>query len=142
MNNNFNMKKNILIISAVIMLSACGGRLTQDTAVAEPTEVTVQPQSYSLTGTIGEEKATMSLDRNGSEVSGAVTRCDVCVPIDVEGTWQGDNIKVEGVSLAGSHIKYELTVTSNTVQGTETLSAEGEVEEQIVKMTIESHWGQ
>ena len=135
------MRKNILIISALVMLSACGGRQTQtentDTAAAEPTEATVQQQSCSLTGTIGEDKATMVLERNGNEVTGTVTRCDVCVPIDVEGTWQGDNITVEGVSMAGSHIKYELTVTGNSVQGVETLAAEGEVEEQDVTMTME-----
>ena len=135
------MRKNILIISALIMLSACGGRQTQtentDTAAIEPAEATVQQQSCSLTGTIGEDKATMSLERNGSDVTGTVTRCDVCVPIDVEGTWQGDRITVEGVSMAGSHIRYELTVTGNVVQGTETLAAEGEVEEQDVTMTME-----
>ena len=123
------------------MLSACGGRQTQtentDTAATEPTEATVQQQSCSLTGTIGEDKAAMVLERNGNEVKGSVTRCDVCVPIDVEGTWQGDNITVEGVSMAGSHIKYELTVTGNAVQGVERLAAEGEVEKQDVTMTIE-----
>ena len=143
------MRKTILTISALLMLSACGGKQTQtesiDTAVAEPTEATAQRQSYSLTGTIGEDNATMSLERsydvvsadNGSNVSGSVTRCDACVPSDVEGTWQGDNIKVEGVSMAGSHIRYELTVTGNAVQGVEILAAEGEVEEQDVTMTIE-----
>ena len=135
------MRKNILIISALIMLSACGGRQTQtentDTAAIEPAEATVQQQSCSLTGTIGEDKATMSLERNGSDVTGTVTRCDVCVPIDVEGTWQGDRITVEGVSMAGSHIRYELTVTGNAVQGVEILAAEGEVEEQDVTMTME-----
>lgn len=139
--NYWNMRKTILIVSALIMLSACGGRQTQtentDTAANEPTEVAVQQQSCSLTGTIGEDKATMVLERNGSEVTGTVTRCDVCVPIDVKGTWQGDNITVEGVSMAGSHIKYELTVTGNSVQGVEILAAEGEVEEQDVKMTME-----
>lgn len=130
-----------MIISALIMLSACGGRQTQtentDTAAIEPAEATVQQQSCSLTGTIGEDKATMSLERNGSDVTGTVTRCDVCVPIDVEGTWQGDRITVEGVSMAGSHIRYELTVTGNAVQGVEILAAEGEVEEQDVTMTME-----
>ena len=130
-----------MIISALIMLSACSGGQTQtentDAAAAEPTEVTAQPQSYSLTGVIGEDKASIVFDRNGSDVTGTVTRCDVCVPVDVEGTWQGDRIKVDGVSLAGSHIKYELTVAGNAVQGTEILAAEGEVEEQNVTMTIE-----
>ena len=129
------------MVAAMIMLSACGGRQTQtgnaDTAANEPAEVTLSAQSYTLTGTIGEDKASMVLEKNGSDVAGAVTRCDVCVPIDVEGTWMGDRIKVEGMSLAGSHIKYELTVTGNAVQGAETLAAEGEVEEQNVAMTIE-----
>lgn len=135
------MRKTVLIASVLIMLSACGGRQTQaentDTVANEPTDVSAQQQSCSLTGTIGEDKAAMVLERDGNKVMGTVTRCDVCVPIDVEGTWQGDIIKVEGFSMAGSHIKYELTVTGNAVQGTETLSAEGEVEEQDVKMTIE-----
>ena len=93
--------------------------------------------SYSLTGTIGEDKANMVLDRNGNDVTGVVTRCDYCVPINVKGTWQGENITVEGVSQAGSHIEYKLTVKVNAVQGTEILSAEGEVEKQNVTMTIE-----
>ena len=131
------------------MLSACSGRQKQaesaDAAVADSTEVTApketdsmanHPQSYSLTGTIGEDKASMVLDKNGNDVKGVVTRCDYCVPINVEGTWRGDNITVDGVSQAGSHIQYELTVTGNTVQGAELLSAEGEVEKQNVTMTI------
>ncbi len=71
------------------------------------------PQSYRLTGTIGEDKASMVLDKNGNDVTGVVTRCDYCVPINVEGTWQGDNITVDGVSQAGSHIEYKLTVAGN-----------------------------
>lgn len=93
--------------------------------------------SYSLTGTIGEDKASIVLDKNGNDVTGVVTRCDYCVPIDVKGTWQGDNITVKGVSQAGSHIEYKLTVTGSSVQGVELLSAEGEVEKQNVTMTIE-----
>ena len=144
------MRKNVLIIFALIMLSACHNRQTQaesaGAAVAESTEVTAPketdlmasgPQSYSLTGTIGEDKASMVLDKNGNDVTGVVTRCDYCVPINVDGTWQGDNITLGGVSQAGSHIKYELTVTGNAVQGAEILSAEGEVEKQNVTMTIE-----
>ncbi len=144
------MRKNVLIISALIMLSACGGRQTQaesaDAAVANSTEVVAakemdsmanHPQSYSLTGTIGEDKASMVFDKNGNDVTDVVTRCDYCVPINVKGTWQGDNITVDGVSQAGSHIEYKLTVTGNAVQGAETLSAEGEVEKQNVTMTIE-----
>ena len=135
------MRKTILTISALLMLSACGGRQTQtentDTTANEPAEATVQQQSCSLTGTIGEDKATMLLERNGSDVKGTVTPCDVCLPIDVEGTWQGDTIKVGGVSAAGSHIRYEMVVTGNAAQGTESLAAEGTVEEQAVTMTIE-----
>jgi hypothetical protein len=143
------MRKIVLIILALIMLSACRGRQTQaesaDAAVAESTEVMApketdpmanHPQSYSMTGTIGEDKASMVLDKNGNDVKGVVTRCDYCVPINVEGTWQGDNITLGGVSQAGSHIQYELTVTGNAVQGAEILSAEGEVEKQNVTMTI------
>ena len=89
-----------------------------------------------MTGTIGEDKASMVLDKNGNDVTGVVTRCDYCVPINVEGTWQGDNITVDGVSQAGSHIEYKLTVAGNKVQGAEILSAEGEVEKQNVTMTI------
>ena len=144
------MRNNILIIFALIMLSACSGRQTQaesaDVTVADSTEVMApkemdsmasHPQSYSLTGTIGEDKASMELDRNGDEVTGVVTRCDYCLPINVEGSWQGDNITVDGVSQAGSHIEYELTVTGNAVRGAETLSAEGEVEKQNVTLTME-----
>ena len=142
-------RKNILIIFALTMLSACGGRQTQTesagVAVADSTEVMApketgsmanHPQSYSLTGTIGEDKASMVLDKNGNDVTGVVTRCDYCVPIHVEGTWQGDNITVEGVSQAGSHIEYKLIVNVNAIQGTEILSAEGEVEKQNITMTI------
>ena len=145
-----NMRKNVLIIFALIMLTACRGRQKQaesaDAVVADSTEVMApketdltasHPQSYSLTGTIGEEKASMVLDKNGNNVTGVVTRCDYCLPINVEGTWQGDNITVDGVSQAGSHIEYELTVTGNAVQGAEILSAKGEVEKQNVTMTIE-----
>ena len=144
------MRKNILIIFALTMLSACGGRQTQadsaGAAVADSSEVMAPKetdstashhQSYTLTGTIGENKASMELDRNGNDVTGVVTRCDYCVPIHVEGTWQGDHITVDGVSQAGSHIEYKLTVKVNAVQGTEMLSAEGEVEKQNVTMTIE-----
>ena len=106
-------------------------------APKETDSMTSHPQSYSLTGTIGEDKASMVLDKNGNVVMGVVTRCDYCVPIHVEGTWQGDNISVSGVSQAGSHIEYKLTVTVNAVQGAEILSAEGEVEKQNVTMTIE-----
>ena len=139
------MRKNVLIIFALIMLSACNGRQKQvesaDTAVADSAEVMAPEEmdsmaSYSLTGTIGEDKASMVLDKNGNDVTGVVTRCDYCLPINVEGTWQGDIITVEGVSQAGSHIEYELTVKGNTVQGAEILSAEGEVEKQNVRMTI------
>lgn len=139
-----------MIIFALIMLIACRGRQKQaesaDAVVADSTEVMApketdltasHPQSYSLTGTIGEEKASMVLDKNGNNVTGVVTRCDYCVPINVEGTWQGENITVDGVSQAGSHIKYKLTVAGNAVQGAEILSAEGEVEKQNVAMTIE-----
>jgi hypothetical protein len=137
------MKKitHTLIITALIMLSACGGRQTQtegaDAAAVDAKEVTAQQQSCSLSGTIGEDKAGIVLERNGNAVTGVVTRCDFCEPFNVEGTWRGNSIVVEGFSLAGSHIKYELTVTGKTVQGTETLSAEGEVEEQYVAMTID-----
>ena len=149
MTNDMLTRKNILIIFALTMLSACGGKQTQTesagVAVADSTEVMApketgsmanHPQSFSLTGTIGEDKASMVLDKNGNDVTGVVTRCDYCVPIHVEGTWQGDNITVEGVSQAGSHIEYKLTVNVNAIQGTEILSAEGEVEKQNITMTI------
>ena len=120
------MRKNVLIIFALIMLSACHNRQTQSessgAAVADSTEVMApeetdssasHPQSYRLTGTIGEDKASMELDKNGNDVTGVVTRCDYCVPINVEGTWQGDNITVDGVSQAGSHIEYRFPVSNN-----------------------------
>ena len=133
------------------MLSACSCRQTQaesaGAAVADSTEVMApeetdlmasHPQNYRLTGTIGEDKASMVLDKNGNDVKGVVTRCDYCVPINVEGTWQGDKVTVDGVSQVGSHIKYEMTVIGSTVQGAEILSAEGEVEKQNVRMTIKT----
>ena len=148
--DDMNMRIIVLIIFALIMFSACRGRQTQaesvGAAVADSTEVMApketdsmasHPKSYRLTGTIGEDKANMVLDKNGNDVTGVVTRCDYCVPINVEGTWQGDNITVDGVSQAGSHIEYKLTVTGNAVQGAEILSAEGEVEKQNVSLTIE-----
>ncbi|MBQ2209805.1 MAG: hypothetical protein II404_07575 [Prevotella sp.] len=141
--------KSIFIISCLMILFACGGKNTQtesaDAATADSTVVMTNektdsipntPQSYSLTGTIGEDKASMTLDKNGNNVTGVVTRCEYCEPIDVKGTYQDDNITVEGFSQAGSHIKYELAITDNDVRGTEILSAEGEVEKQNVNMTI------
>ena len=143
------MRKIVFIISCLMILFACGGKKTQtesaDVATADSTLVMTSektdsipknPQSYSLTGTIGEDKASMTLEKNNNDVAGVVTRCEYCEPIDVKGTWQGDNITVEGFSQAGSHIKYELTVADNAVQGEELLSAEGEVEKQNVTMTI------
>lgn len=143
------MRKSVFIISCLMILFACGGKNTQtesaDAATADSTLVMTSektdsipntPQSYSLTGTIGEDKASMTFERDGNDVTGVVTRCEYCEPIDVKGTYQGDIITVEGFSQAGSHIKYELTVTSNDVKGAEILSAEGEVERQNVTMTI------
>jgi hypothetical protein len=143
-------RKSVFIISCLMILFACGGKNTQtenaDVATADSTVVMTSektdsipntPQSYNLTGTIGEDKASIKLEKNGSEVTGVVTRCEYCEPIDVKGTYQGDIITVEGFSQAGSHIKYELTVTDNAVKGAEILSAEGEVEKQNVTMTIE-----
>ena len=72
------MRKNVLIIFALIMFSACRGRQTQaesaGAAVADSTEVLApeetdlmasQLQSYRLTGTIGEDKASIVLYKNG-----------------------------------------------------------------------------
>ena len=142
-------QKSVFIISCLMILFACGGKNTQtesaDAATADSTVVITSektdsipntPQSYSLTGVIGEDKASITFERDGNDVTGVVTRCEYCEPIDVKGTWQDDNITVEGFSQAGSHIKYELTVTDNAVQGEELLSAEGEVEKQNVTMTI------
>ena len=132
-----------------MILFACGGKKTQtesaDVATADSTLVMTSEktdsipntlQTYTLTGTIGEDKASITFERDGNDVTGVVTRCEYCEPIDVKGTYQGDIITVEGFSQAGSHIKYELTVTGNAVQGAEILSAEGEVEKQNVTMTI------
>ena len=143
------MRKNVFAISCLMILFACGGKKTSiesadattvDSTVVMTSEKTDSipntPQSYSLTGIIGEDKASITFEKDGNDVTGVVTRCEYCEPIDVKGTWQGDNITVEGFSQAGSHIKYELTVTGNDVKGTEILSAEGEVEKQNVTMTI------
>lgn len=136
------MRKTVFVITSLIMLSACGSKQVQtesaDTAaVAKSTETMPQFRSYSLNGTIGEDQASIVLGRNGNAVSGVVVRCDFCEPFNVEGTWQGGTIKVEGFTQAGSHVKYELAVTGNAVQGMEVLSAEGEVEEQDVTMMVE-----
>ena len=110
-------RKNVFVISCLMILFACGGKNKQtesaDAATADSTVVMTNektdsipntPQSYSLTGVIGEDKASMILEKNDNNVTGVVTRCEYCEPIDVKGT--------------------------------EILSAEGEVEKQNVTMTI------
>ncbi len=72
------MRKNVLIIFALIMLSACHNRQTQaesaGAALADSTEVMApketdsmasHPKNYRLTGTIGEDKASIVLDSAG-----------------------------------------------------------------------------
>ncbi len=73
-----DMRKNVLIIFALIMLSACHNRQTQaesaGAALADSTEVMApketdsmasHPKNYRLTGTIGEDKASIVLDSAG-----------------------------------------------------------------------------
>lgn len=93
-------------------------------------------QNYKLTGKLGEDKASITLKKSGEVVKGTVIRCDYCLPIKVEGSWKNDSIKLVGYSQAGSHIKYELAVIDNTVQGQEILSAEGEQDVTDISMTI------
>ena len=83
------MRKNVLIIFALIMLSACHNRQTQSesagVAVADSTEMMApeetdsmasHPQNYRLTGTIGEDKASMELDKNGNQRIWKMTNLD------------------------------------------------------------------
>ena len=93
-------QKSVFIISCLMILFACGGKNTQtesaDAATADSTVVITSektdsipntPQSYSLTGVIGEDKASITFERDGNDVTGVVTRCEYCEPIDVKGTW-------------------------------------------------------
>ncbi len=98
--------------------------------------LSVHAQNYKLTGNLGEDKASMTLKKSGDVVKGTVIRCDYCLPIKVEGLWKNDSIKAAGYSQAGSYIKYELSVTDNTVEGQEILSAEGEQDVTDISMTI------
>ena len=76
------MRKSVFIISCLMILIACGGKKTQtenaDVATADSTVVmTIEktdsipntPQSYTLTGTIGEDKASMTFERDGNDVT-------------------------------------------------------------------------
>lgn len=98
--------------------------------------VMLSAQNYNLNGKIGNEKASFIIKKAGSSVKGKVWPCPTCIPIEVEGTWKGNNISLTGSSEAGSQLSYTLTVDGNIVKGTESLWAEGEEENYKIDMTI------
>ncbi len=98
--------------------------------------VILSAQNYNLNGKIGNQKASFIIKKAGSSVKGKVLRCPNCIPIEVMGTWKGNNISLAGSSEAGSQLSYTLTVDGNIVKGTESLWAEGEEENSKIDMTI------
>ena len=54
--------------------------------------VILSAQNYNLNGKIGNEKASFIIKKDGNSVKGKVWRCPTCIPIEVEGTWKGNNI--------------------------------------------------
>lgn len=98
--------------------------------------VILSAQNYNLNGKRGNEKASFIIKKAGSSVKGKVWRCPTCIPIEVEGTWKGNNISLTGSSDVGEHFIYTLTVDGNIVKGTENLWAEGEEENYKIDMTI------
>ena len=98
--------------------------------------VILSAQNYNLNGKIGNEKASFIIKKAGSSVKGKVWRCPTCIPIEVEGSWKGNNISLTGSSEVGEQLSYTLTVDGNIVKGTESLWAEGEEEIYKIDMTI------
>lgn len=98
--------------------------------------VILSAQNYNLNGKIGNEKASFIIKKDGNSVKGKVWRCPTCIPIEVEGTWKGNNISLAGSSEVGEQLSYTLTVDGNIVKGTESLWAEGEEEIYKIDMTI------
>ena len=98
--------------------------------------VILSAQNYNLNGKIGNEKASFIIKKDGNSVKGKVWRCPTCIPIEVEGTWKGNNISLRGSSEVGEQLSYTLTVDGNIVKGTESLWAEGEEENSKIDMTI------
>lgn len=98
--------------------------------------VILYAQNYNLNGKIGNEKASFIIKKAGNSVKGKVWRCPTCIPIEVEGTWKGNNISLTGSSEVGEQLSYTLTVDGNIVKGTESLWAEGEEEIYKIDMTI------
>ena len=98
--------------------------------------VILSAQNYNLNGKIGNEKASFIIKKDSNSVKGKVWRCPTCIPIEVEGTWKGNNISLTGSSEVGEQLSYTLTVDGNIVKGTESLWAEGEEEIYKIDMTI------
>ena len=98
--------------------------------------VILSAQNYNLNGKIGNEKASFIIKKDGNSVKGKVWRCPTCIPIEVEGSWKGNNISLRGSSEVGEQLSYTLTVDGNIVKGTESLWAEGEEENYKIYMTI------
>ena len=98
--------------------------------------VILSAQNYNLNGKIGNEKASFIIKKARSSVKGKVWPCPTCIPIEVEGSWKGNNISLRGSSEVGEQLSYTLTVDGNIVKGTESLWAEGEEENYKIDMTI------
>ena len=98
--------------------------------------VILSAQNYNLNGKIGDKKASFILNKVNASVKGKVFPCPDCLPIEVEGTWNDNNISLAGSSEAGSYLSYTLTVDDNIVKGTEYLCDEGEEEISIIDMTF------
>lgn len=98
--------------------------------------VILSAQNYNLNGKIDNEKASFIINKAGNSVKGKVWRCPTCIPIEVEGSWKGNNISLAGSSDFGGHFIYTLTVDGNIVKGTENLWEEGEEENYKIDMTI------
>ena len=98
--------------------------------------VILSAQNYNLNGKIDNEKASFIINKAGNSVKGKVWRCPTCIPIEVEGSWKGNNISLTGSSDFGGHFIYTLTVDGNIVKGTENLWEEGEEENYKIDMTI------
>ena len=63
--------------------------------------VILSAQNYNLNGKIGNQKANFIIQKAGSSIKGKVLRCPNCIPIEVMGTWKGNNISLAGSSEAG-----------------------------------------
>lgn len=93
-------------------------------------------QNFNFKGKIGNEEASFIIKKDSKTVKGKVWRCPTCIPIEVVGTWVGNNLSLTGSSEAGSQLSYLLTVDGNIVKGTESMWAEGEEEIKEIYMEV------